>query len=173
MKGTVKGSFFYTYIFMIQSFLPLIPDNPNVLILGTMPGIASLQAQQYYGHPRNHFWKIMAHLYNSAEIPLDYEQKKWLLLQNNIALWDVLQFCEREGSLDVAIKNPVPNAILDLLNEKPSITKIIFNGKESQKLFLNYFGVLENISYHVVPSTSPANTMKFELKFESWSSALL
>ena len=61
---------------MIQSFLPIIPNNPTVLILGTMPGIASLQQQQYYGHPRNHFWKIIAHLYNSNEIPSDYEDRK-------------------------------------------------------------------------------------------------
>lgn len=115
----------------------------------------------------------MAHLCNSTEISIDYEIKKSLLLQNNIALWDVLQFCEREGSLDVATKNPVPNPILDLLVDNPSINKIIFNGKESHKLFLKYFGVLENVNYHIVPSTSPANTMKFSLKLESWRNALL
>lgn len=138
-----------------------------------MPGIASLQQQQYYGHPRNHFWKIIAHLYNSNEIPTDYEDRKNILLQNNIALWDVLEFCEREGSLDIAIKNPIPNQILNLLAENKSITKIIFNGKESHKLFMKYFGIIENITYRIVPSTSPANTMKFETKFENWSQALL
>ena len=158
---------------MIQSFTPLLPENPTILILGTMPGIASLQQQQYYGHPRNHFWKIMAHLYHSDVIPNDYESKIALLLQNEIAVWEVLQFCNREGSLDVAIKNPIPNSILELLVEKPSINKIVFNGKESHKLFLRYFGVIENISYHIVPSTSPANTMKFELKFAEWQKALL
>ena len=158
---------------MIQSFLPIIPNNPTVLILGTMPGIASLQQQQYYGHPRNHFWKIIAHLYNSNEIPSDYEDRKNILLQNNIALWDVLEFCEREGSLDIAIKNPIPNQILNLLLEQPSITKIIFNGKESHKLFVKYFGILENITYRIVPSTSPANTMKFETKLEHWRQAFL
>lgn len=138
-----------------------------------MPGIASLQQQQYYGHPRNHFWKIIAHLYNSNEIPTDYEDRKNILLQNNIALWDVLEFCEREGSLDIAIKNPIPNQILNLLAENKSINKIIFNGKESHKLFLKYFGILENITYRIVPSTSPANTMKFETKLEHWRQALL
>ena len=158
---------------MIQSFLPIIPNNPTVLILGTMPGIASLQQQQYYGHPRNHFWKIIAHLYNSNEIPSDYEDRKNILVQNNIALWDVLEFCEREGSLDIAIKNPIPNQILNLLAENKSITKIIFNGKESHKLFMKYFGILENITYRIVPSTSPANTMKFETKLEHWRQAFL
>jgi hypoxanthine-DNA glycosylase len=158
---------------MIRSFQPIIPEKPTLLILGTIPSVASLKQQQYYGHPRNHFWKIMAYLYHLEVIPEKYEDKKTLLLLNNIALWDVLQFCEREGSLDIAIKNPVPNAILELLSQKNSIKKIIFNGKESQKLFLRYFGIMENISYHIVPSTSPANTMKFESKLEFWRQAIL
>jgi hypoxanthine-DNA glycosylase len=156
---------------MIKSFLPIIPEKPTSLILGTMPGIASLQQQHYYGYPRNHFWKIMAHLYNCNEIPTDYEAKKAILMQNNLALWDVLQFCERKGSLDVNIKNPVPNKISGLLSEQPTITKIIFNGKENHKLFQTYFGELDKISYHTVPSTSPANTIK--LKLEYWRQVLL
>ena len=111
-------------------------------------------------------------MFNSGEIPPDYEAKKELTMQNKIALWDVLRFCERKGSLDVAIKNPIPNPIADLLDQNRSISRIIFNGKESHKLFLNYFGVLENIEYHVAPSTSPANTMKFEVKLEFWRKAL-
>ncbi len=160
---------------MIQSFLPIIPEKPTVLVLGTMPGIASLQQQQYYAHPRNHFWKIIAHLYNNSEIPSEYNQKKAILIRKNIALWDVLEFCEREGSLDIAIKNPVPNKIQKLLEEQTSITKIIFNGKESHKLFMKYFDLnnLKNIEFQVVPSTSPANTMKFELKLALWQQALL
>ena len=158
---------------MIESFPPIIAETPTILILGTMPGVESLKAQQYYGHPRNHFWKIIAHLYNYDEIPLDYQAKSNLIINNHLALWDVLQFCEREGSLDVAIRNPIANPILDLLESKSTISKIIFNGKESHKLFLKYFGVLENIQYRVVPSTSPANTVKFEQKLESWRKAIL
>jgi hypoxanthine-DNA glycosylase len=73
----------------------------------------------------------------------------------------------------VHIKNPVPNQILKIVESHPSISKIVFNGKESHKLFLKYFGMLKNIDYQVVPSTSPANTMKFELKLEAWRKALL
>ena len=167
------GSFFYEIYKMIQSFLPILPKNPKVLILGTMPGVASLSHQQYYAHPRNHFWKIMAFLYNSENIILDYEAKKSLLHQNKIALWDVLEFCERKGSLDIDIKNPIPHDIEKLLNENPTIQKIIFNGKESDKLFKKHFTRHEHISYHVVPSTSPANTMKFEKKLALWQEALL
>ncbi len=158
---------------MIQSFPPIISDQPRTLILGTMPGIASLQKQEYYGHPRNHFWKIIANIFNNNEIPVDYLSKNLIVEQNELALWDVLQYCERKGSLDIHIKNPVPNQIAELISKHPSISKIIFNGKESEKLFLKYFGNLENIQYHVVPSTSPANTMKFELKLDFWRKALL
>ena len=112
-------------------------------------------------------------MFNSGEIPPDYEAKKELTMQNKIALWDVLRFCERKGSLDVAIKNPIPNPIADLLDQNRSISRIIFNGKESHKLFQRYFGIIENLEYYVVPSTSPANTMKFEQKFELWRKALL
>ena len=158
---------------MINSFSPHINNETKILILGTMPGVQSLEKQEYYAHPRNHFWKIIAHLYNCGEIPFDYQAKSNLIIKNHLALWDVLQFCKREGSLDVAIRNPIANPILDLLESKSTISKIIFNGKESHKLFLKYFGVLENIQYRVVPSTSPANTMKFEQKLESWRKAIL
>jgi len=158
---------------MIASFPPIIAQLPRILILGTMPGMASLQKQEYYGHPRNHFWKIMANIFNDNIIPVDYLSKKLIVEQNELALWDVLQYCERKGSLDIHIKNPVPNPIQQLLIENPSFSKIIFNGKESEKLFLKYFGNLENMQYHSVPSTSPANTMKFELKLDFWRKALL
>lgn len=157
---------------MIESFKPIIPENPTTLILGTIPGVASLEQQQYYAHPRNSFWKIIAHLYHSEVIPENYEDRKILLISNNIGLWDVLQFCEREGSLDIAIKNPIPNAISELLSQKKSLNQIIFNGKESHKLFVRYFGILENIQYKIVPSTSPANTMKFEQKLKLWREAI-
>jgi hypoxanthine-DNA glycosylase len=94
-------------------------------------------------------------------------------MQNNLALWDVLEICERKGSLDVHIKNPVPNQILKIVESHPSISKIFFHGRESHKLFLKYFDMLKNIDYQVVPLTSPANTVKFELKLESWRKALL
>lgn len=158
---------------MIQSFLPVLPHQPTILILGSMPGVASLSQQEYYAHPRNHFWKIMAFLYNSEETLLDYETKKKLLLQNNIALWDVLEFCERKGSLDIHIKKPIPHDIQKFLNQHPTIQKIIFNGKESYKLFIKHFEIMERFSYHIVPSTSPANTMKFETKLALWQKALL
>jgi hypoxanthine-DNA glycosylase len=158
---------------MIASFPPIISKHPKTLILGTMPGIASLHKQEYYGHPRNHFWKIMAPIYNDNIFPIDYSSKKLIIEQNELALWDVLQYCERKGSLDIHIKNPIPNPIDEFLNEHSGISKIIFNGKESEKLFLKYFGQIDQIQYCPVPSTSPANTMLFEMKLEFWRKALL
>lgn len=158
---------------MIESFPPIISADSKTLILGTMPGIASLRKQEYYGHPRNAFWKIISHIFNDGEIPSEYEDKKLMVLNNELAIWDVLQYCERNGSLDIHIKNPIPNTVQQLLNAHSTISKIIFNGKESEKLFLKYFGQVDQVEYYSVPSTSPANTMKFDLKLEYWRNALL
>ena len=96
-----------------------------------------------------------------------------MLLANNIGLWDVLANCERKGSLDIHIKNQTENDITTLLVLFPKIKKIIFNGKESHRYFLKKFGAIEGISFHIMPSTSPANTMKFEDKLGYWHPILL
>lgn len=155
---------------MITSFLPFINSKTEILILGTMPGIASLKKQEYYAHPRNHFWQIMYTLLGSLPISAVFEEKIKLLQANKIGLWDVLENCERKGSLDIHIKNQKENDFDTLFKNYPRITKIIFNGKESHKYFLKKFGQLKGITYYVMPSTSPANTMSFEKKLEIWIS---
>ena len=157
---------------MIASFPPYINGDATVLILGTMPGAMSLFKQEYYAHKHNAFWKIMYTLYSELPVPDDFEAKKKLLGQNNIALWDVLKNCEREGSLDTNIKNHTENDIEGLLAQYPNIRKILFNGKESYKYFQRKFGTIENVGIIVLPSTSPANTIKFEKKLEAWREAL-
>lgn len=154
---------------MITSFSPFINSETEILILGTMPGIASLEKQEYYAHPRNHFWKIMYTLLDSLPISVVFEEKIKLLQNNKIGLWDVLENCERNGSLDINIKNQKENDFFTLFKNYPTITKIIFNGKESHKYFLKKFGQIKGITYYVMPSTSPANTMSFEKKVEIWS----
>ncbi|WP_369753831.1 DNA-deoxyinosine glycosylase [Flavobacterium sp. WC2409] len=154
---------------MITSFSPFINSETEILILGTMPGIASLEKQEYYAHPRNHFWKIMYTLLDSLPISVVFEEKIKLLQNNKIGLWDVLENCERNGSLDTNIKNQKENDFFTLFKNYPTITKIIFNGKESHKYFLKKFGQIKGITYYVMPSTSPANTMSFEKKLEIWS----
>ncbi|MFV5699058.1 DNA-deoxyinosine glycosylase [Flavobacterium sp. ZT3R17] len=154
---------------MINSFPPFVNSQTEILILGTMPGIASLEKQEYYAHKRNHFWKIMYTQLGNLPVSEIFEEKIQLLQKNKIGLWDVLENCERKGSLDIHIKNQKENDFESLFKEFPAITKIIFNGKESHKYFLKKFGQMKGITYYVMPSTSPANTMSFENKLKIWS----
>ena len=121
---------------MINSFPHFINSQTETLILGTMPGVASLQKQEYYAHKRNHFWKIIYNLFSSLPISEIYIEKIKLLKENRLGLWDVLENCERKGSLDVHIKNQKENDFQSLFKEFPHIQKIIFNGKESHRYFI-------------------------------------
>jgi len=151
------------------SFPPISNTDASILILGTMPSVQSLAASQYYGNPRNAFWKIIFALYNSP-FSTDYEQRKNILLKNRIALWDVLEACVRPGSLDSAIEDEVPNDFNSFLKTHPNIKHIFFNGQKAAAYFKQYIK-LEN-EYHLttLPSTSPANAGKsFEIKLKEWS----
>ena len=108
-----------------------------------MPGVASLERQEYYTHPRNHFWKIIYTLLNNLPIAENFQQKIALLQEHNIGLWDVLENCERKGSLDVHIKNHKENDFEMLLESFSGIIKIVFNGKESHKYFFKKFGQIK------------------------------
>jgi hypoxanthine-DNA glycosylase len=154
----------------IHSFPYFINSKTEILILGTMPGAISLARQEYYANPRNHFWKIIYTFFNGLPISENFKEKVEFLESNKIGLWDVLENCERKGSLDIHIKNQKENDFEVLLNEFPSITKIIFNGKQSHAFFSKRFGQIKGITYFVMPSTSPANTMSFENKLKIWSS---
>jgi TDG/mug DNA glycosylase family protein len=155
---------------MINSFEPIADNNCKILILGTMPGVKSLEKQEYYGHERNAFWKIIYLLFN-AELTDNFSLKKSFLLSHNIALWDVLKACYREGSSDSNIKNPIPNDFGSFFRQYPTIKAVYFNGEPAEKLFTRYvsktIGQL-NMPFYRLPSTSPANTISFEQKFEQW-----
>ena len=154
---------------MINSFPPFVNSQTKILILGTMPGIASLEKQEYYAHKRNHFWKIMYTLLDNLPISEVFQEKIQMLQAHKIGLWDVLENCERKGSLDIHIKNQKENDFETLFKEFPGISKIVFNGKESHKYFLKKFGQIKGITYYLMPSTSPANTMSFDNKLKIWS----
>lgn len=153
----------------IYSFPYFINSNTEILILGTMPGLVSLAKQEYYANPRNHFWKIMYAIFDALPTAETFEEKIQFILSNKVGLWDVLENCERKGSLDVHIKNQNENDFETLLSEFPFINKIIFNGKQSHAFFYKRFGQIEGITYYVMPSTSPANTMTFDDKLKIWS----
>ena len=134
-----------------------------------MPSKRSLELQQYYGHPRNAFWKILFSLF-SKTFSSDYINRKSLAIENNIAIWDVCHTAKRKGSLDSAIKEESPNKIDELIVENPLISTIAFNGQKAAKLYEKYFPFFDNINYITLLSTSPANAkFSFEEKLEDWS----
>lgn len=151
-----------------SSFEPIAENNPKLLILGTMPGALSLKEQQYYAHPQNMFWKILFRLFEQT-YSVDYQERIGLLVRHHIALWDVLQHCEREGSLDSNIMNEIPNDFTAFFKEHIDIKHIIFNGQPAQKFFKKYIRLSNSHIYHLLPSTSPAHATKsFETKLQEW-----
>lgn len=152
----------------IYSFPSISNSKAKVLVLGTMPGIQSLKLNQYYGHNRNAFWKILFTVFEES-FSLDYEIRKELVLKNNIAIWDVLQTCVREGSLDSAIEQEVPNDFNTFLAAHPNIEFIFFNGQKAAYYFKKYVAVSEKYKLHTLPSTSPAHAgLSFEQKKQAW-----
>lgn len=156
---------------MIYSFEPIVSINCKVLLLGTMPGVESLRKQQYYGYKYNAFWRIIYALF-SREPDEEYEKRKVFLLDHDIAVWDVLKACEREGSSDSDIKQPVPNDFVSLYQQYPNIRSVCFNGGPAGRLYKRFIketGVrCQTQTFYSLPSTSPAYTITFEKKLEQW-----
>lgn len=152
----------------ISSFAPLVDNHPKVLILGTMPGVKSLEYQEYYGNKHNVFWRIMFTILGE-NFSTDYKVRKALLHKHRIALWDVLQSCEREGSLDSGIKSEIPNDIRGLLAKYPTIQYIVFSSQKAKQYFKKYQGDIAEITYLTMPSPSGANArMSIDKKTEKW-----
>ncbi|MFH7018553.1 DNA-deoxyinosine glycosylase [Flavobacterium sp. FlaQc-47] len=150
------------------SFSPIAKDDAKILILGTMPGTKSLELNQYYGHNQNNFWKFMFAIFNE-DFTTDYETKKALLQKNKIAVWDVLQFCDRVGSLDSAIKNEIANDFETFLEQHPNIKTILFNGQAAAAFFKKYVHLKNPYRLITLPSTSPANASKtYQSKLDEW-----
>lgn len=156
---------------MIASFKPIVDKNCKILVLGTMPSVKSLEKQQYYGYKQNHFWKIIYSLFNK-DIEDDYEDRKIFLLDHYIAVWDVLRSCDREGSSDSKIINSVPNDFETFFNRYSDIKAVFFNGSKSEELFkklvIGETRLKEGLLFFRLPSTSPANTMRFYDKLGQW-----
>ncbi len=138
----------------IRSLLPAANTDANVLILGSMPGVRSLEAGQYYAHPRNDFWPLIFLVLRESD-PFDYDARIAVLLQHKIALWDVIGECEREGSLDKNIKAAVPNDIRGFLKTHPGIKTICFNGTTARRTYFAHFPAQDDIAYLLLPSSSP------------------
>ena len=159
-----------------HSFKPVAAANATRLVLGSMPGCASLERQQYYAHPRNAFWPIMARLFNIDE-RASYPCRVAQLRASGIALWDVLRSCERIGSLDsnIVAGTAIANNFEEFLLEHPGINTIYFNGAKAEALFKQHSlagssARLANMQRVRLPSTSPAHAaMNFAEKLAHWA----
>ncbi len=155
-----------------QGFAPVLGKGARVLILGTMPSVKSLQALQYYGHPRNAFWWIMSQLCG-FESELSYSQRVERVKDRGVALWDVAHSCHRPGSLDSNIDQSTlkANDIQALLKNNPSIDLVAFNGQTAAKLYKKFASAPAYLGEMLsLPSTSPANAgMSKESKLDQWS----
>ncbi len=151
----------------ISSFPPIISEGSKILILGSVPGVKSLEMQQYYAHPQNQFWKIIFQLFEE-DFTADYQKRTEIIRKNNIALWDVIDSCEREGSLDTKIRNEEHNDILKILRDHPNIKAVFCNGQKSFKNLKKILGKESEIPIFVLPSTSPLHTVSFDKKLAEW-----
>ncbi|AYD39968.1 DNA-deoxyinosine glycosylase [Clostridium fermenticellae] len=158
----------------IQSFKPIIDRNSRILILGSVPSVESLNKKQYYANKRNQFWKIIFSLYNLTPLK-SYDKRIEFLMEKNIALWDVIGVCSREGSLDSNIKNEIPNDFKTLFKKYPNIKYVFFNGNKSYETFKRKVGFKQYIyiTFCKLPSTSPAHTVPFESKLSRWKNILI
>lgn len=170
----------YNAPMLLTSFSPEVGLEPQILLLGSMPGAESLRRRQYYAHPRNLFWPIMGELVG-AGLRMPYSERIAVLKDAGIALWDSLKHCERVGSLDGSIVNgtEVPNAVARLLHDQPTIRFVGFNGQKSAASFQRHIlpaldpECNQRLELMTLPSTSPANASKtWDQKLNLWRSAL-
>lgn len=141
--------------FQSHTFEPIFDGNSKILILGTFPSVKSRENNFYYGHPQNRFWSVLAEILET-ETPCSIDEKKKMLLENNIAIWDVVGSCEISNSADTSIKNVVPND-LGVIFENADIKSIYANGKTAEKLYNKYLKNQTGKEIFALPSTSPAN----------------
>ena len=162
-----------------DGFAAVSRPDARILVLGTLPGQASLAAGEYYGHPRNQFWRIVCDVLG-ASVDLPYEGRLRLLLDHGVALWDVCAAAHRPGSLDSSIDGAtvVANDFGGFLAAHPGIIRVCLNGQQAVKLYQRH--VVKTLPEHLknawvaLPSTSPANAgVPFEAKRRAWQAALL
>ncbi len=157
---------------IIHPIPPLYDENSKVLILGSFPSVKSREAQFFYGHPQNRFWKVMAAVFNER-VPETISEKREFLLRNNVALWDVIHSCEIVGSSDSSIRNVTPNDLRIILNAT-RIERVFVNGKTAEKYYKKYIEKTLGIKAFCLPSTSPANAAwSVEGLIDAWKVTML
>ncbi len=151
----------------LQGLPPVIARGTRLVILGSFPGVASLQAQQYYGHPRNHFWPLLGAIWGVDLVALPYAQRLEVARQRGLGLWDVYASCLRKGSLDSAIKAAEFNDLASLRRRAPLLQRVAHNGGESARAIKQIRAL--GLPVQRLPSSSPANaSWSFDRKLGAW-----
>lgn len=146
---------------------PVTGPEPGILILGSFPSVLSLEHNEYYGNPKNRFWAVMERV---LDVPADlpYAERTHLLTQRGVALWDVVASCERPGSADSRIKNPVANDLAGFFRKHPTLRLVALNGTAASQIY-HRFAEVPGLPSVTLPSTSPANEgVPFPEKVRKW-----
>ncbi|MFG1931217.1 DNA-deoxyinosine glycosylase [Mycobacterium sp. NPDC048908] len=158
---------------LLHGFPPIVGDGARSLILGNMPSVISLGARQYYANPQNAFWRITGDIFGfDPEAP--YEVRTAALTRHGVAVWDVLLACRRVGSLDSAVERDsmVANDFRQFFADHSDINAVYFNGAAAEKNFNRLVRVAPDYRYRRLPSTSPAQTMRYADKLAAWREAM-
>ena len=155
----------------LRGLPPIVDERARVLILGSFPSEASLAARHYYAHPQNQFWRLLAAVLDAPLTELDYAAKQHALRARGVAVWDVYGLCEREGSLDSAIREAQPNDFSCVTQIATSLRRVCFNGKTAGRFARGF--AEQGLETRVLPSSSPAYTLAFADKLAQWREALL
>lgn len=161
----------------VRSFAPIERKDAALLVLGSMPGRASLEAGRYYAHPQNSFWRIMGALLG-FETDAPYASRERALKDARIAVWDVLHSCHRDGSLDSSIRDDtlIANDFAAFFRRHRGVERVLFNGTKAEQCYRRHvlrLGIGEDLDYRRLPSTSPANaSWPFARKLAAWRSAV-
>ena len=146
---------------------PIYDENSKILILGSFPSVKSREQMFFYGHPQNRFWRVVSAVFG-CDLPVTVEQKRKMLLDNGIAVWDVIASCEITGSSDSSIRNVTANN-LSIILDTADIRQIFVNGKTAEKYYNKYLCTSVGRDAVCLPSTSPANAAwSVEKLIEAW-----
>ncbi|MEO8486680.1 MAG: DNA-deoxyinosine glycosylase [Betaproteobacteria bacterium] len=150
----------------VRGLPPILPRDARILVLGSFPGVASLAARQYYAHPRNHFWPVMAVLLDEPLVEMPYAERLKRMRARGVALWDTIVACEREGSSDQAIRRAERAEVPRVRRASPRVEVVAFNGNTAARAAPRWSGA--GFATLALPSTSPAYTKPFAEKLAAW-----
>jgi hypoxanthine-DNA glycosylase len=155
---------------LLQGLAPVLSRSTRLVVLGSFPGEASLRAQQYYGHPRNHFWPLLGAIWGIDLMAMAYRARLAELRRRGLGLWDIYAACRREGSLDQAIEDAQLNDLASLRRRAPGLRLVAHNGGESARAMRQVAAL--GLPVVKLPSSSPANaSWSFERKLAAWRAA--